>query len=109
MTAALRQIITDLRLGADMTPEGAQSIQWRERIRKMTMPSVTTGGHGLFLLAGAAKTLLLQRGQLRAHSDTALCGVLIELSNIVQIELDASEALQNRQTQRRAVPHYQRD
>lgn len=110
MSQALRQLIQELRDGADLSPEGATSIQWRERIHKLAMPSATHNGLGVAMIATAARNLLLQRGQMSQPSDTALCGVLVEMANILEMELTAlDERGANRAVSRRGIPWYLRD
>jgi hypothetical protein len=109
MSHALRQLITELRQGAEMSAEGASSIQWRQRIQKIRLVSIEEHGAGLFVICSSARNLLLQRGQVSAQSDTALCGVLIELANILEMDLTAQESRRkNRNDDRREVPWHLR-
>lgn len=110
MTAALRHVIDELRAGAEMSPEGATSIQWRERIKKIDVISVIAHGAGISMLASAARTLLLQRGQLSDASDMELRGILLALSNILEMELSAQDAARaSRAETRRGTSYWLRD
>lgn len=86
MSASIIKLIEELRAGADMSVEGAGAIPWRVRIRDMALPSVSVWGAGIAMIGSAARTLLLQRGQVRPESDAALCGVLVEIANILELE-----------------------
>lgn len=107
MTSPIRKLIEELRAGAEMSAEGATSIPWREKIRALPMPSVAHYGLGLSLISSAARTLLLQRGQIAAHGDLELCGVLVALANILDMEVTALEsATRSRAHDRRGMPYY---
>lgn len=110
MSAPIRNLIEELRAGAEMSAEGASSIQWREKIRTMAMPSVASYGLGISLIGSAARTLLLQRGQIGPQGDLELCGVLVALSNVLELETAAMEAAtQSRADARRELPYYLRE
>lgn len=110
MSATVRDLIEELRRGAEMSPEDATSIHWRERIRSLAMPSVAQYGLGLSLISSAARTMLLQRGQIAAQGDLELCGVLVALANILDMEITALEtATRTRAHDRREVPYYLRE
>lgn len=106
MTAPLRQLIVELRQGAEMSPEGASAVAWRQKIKGLPQLSVQAHGPGLFVIGHSARNLLLQRGQVRAESDQALRGVLIELANILEVEAQAIAGSKNRQASRREVPYH---
>lgn len=110
MSQAIRQLIAELRKGAEMEPEGGRSMPWRIRIGELKAISVTQHGLGLSLLWSASRTLLLQRGQIGTQGDEELRGVLVALANILELELAAQEtATANRSTSRGAVPYYLKD
>src|SRR5882757_1064205 len=110
MSHALRQLIHELRRGAEMAPAGGNVIQWRHNIKNL--PAITTAAHGagVAMMASAARTLLLQRGQVGEQSELELRGVLAAIANILDMELAEIDARgANRQTQRRAIPYHLRD
>jgi hypothetical protein len=109
MSQALRQLVFELRRAADASPEGATSIQWRHHVAKLPMITVSLHGAGVSMIAAAARNLMLQRGQLTAQSDEALRGVLVEIANILDLELEAIDARGARRAERRAQPYYMRE
>lgn len=101
MSAPICKLIEELRAGADLSAEGASSIQWRMRIRDMALPTVSVWGMGISLICSASRTMLLQRGQLSAESDDALRGVLVELSNILELEARGAHDRENHRSRER--------
>jgi hypothetical protein len=109
MSAALRTLITELRQGAELSLEGVTAVAWRRRIKALPSISITAHGPAVFVIAGGARNILLQRGETGPHSDAALCGVVAELANILELELTAQESRRkNRNDDRREVPWHLR-
>lgn len=83
-----RQLIDELKAGAELTPEGASAMSWREKVRQIPL-KMSSANPGRYIVASSARQLLLQRGQLRPEADTALRGILLELAVVLEIDLDA--------------------
>lgn len=99
--SAIEAIIGELLTASEMSAAGAQSLLWRARIQKLKAPLIGEAGEAAMLVASAARTLLLQRGQLCGLADSELAKALPLLATALQLELQAQQARRESRNARR--------